>query len=104
MAALIAWTVLFAGVLVGAFLSAIGPGGVYMGVEPPQDRGGLTLPKLDRQAHPGCVRQLPDGVIPSRMVVVDSSRTELVLPTARAWARNTNAERADDVWVIGVCR
>lgn len=105
-AALVAWLVLFVGVLVGAFLEAMGPGGVYFYAQPPQDRGGLTLPKLDRQAHPGCVppARFPADTIPSRVIAVDSGRDELVVSFARAWRLTHNSERADDLWVIGLCQ
>lgn len=103
--ALLAWLVLFTGFLVGAFLEAMGPGGVYFYAQPPQDRGGLTLPQLDERRHPGCVAPelFPADVVPSRVVAVDSGHDELVTSFARAWRLTHNANRADDLWVIGLC-
>lgn len=104
-AALIAWAVLFAGLLVGAFVSSMGPGGVYFYAQPPQDRGGMILPELDTDQHEGCVvpELWPADAVPAGAVVVEQHGDPVRYSFARAWRVTHNAERADDVYVIGLC-
>jgi hypothetical protein len=59
-------------------------------------------PALERQ-YPSFadIDTKPDDVLPARLLVIDGGNDPSRMSFDEVWQRTHNAERADDVWVVG---
>jgi hypothetical protein len=55
------------------------------------------------ERFPACQEQR-EGVVAAAVVVVDSGADVARMSVDRAYALNTDTERANDVWVVGACQ
>jgi hypothetical protein len=55
------------------------------------------------ERFPACSEQR-EGVVAAAVVVVDSGANVHRMSVDRAYALNTDGERANDVWVVGACQ